>query len=350
MPEAGVQPEAESRVLSFREALREAMVEEMERDESIFLMGEEVGHYNGAYKVSEGMLERFGERRVIDTPIAETGFAGVGIGAAMVGLRPIIEFMTWNFSLVAYDQLVNNAAKLRYMANGQFTLPIVFRGPGGAAHALAAQHSQALESLYAHIPGLKCVVPSTPGDAKGLLKAAIRDDDPVCFFESETMYALKGPVPAGEHVIPLGVGDVKRPGVDLTLVTWGKMVHASLKAAEALAGEGIEAEVLDLRTIRPLDERAILDSVRRTHRCLVVQEGWPFAGVAAEVIALVAREAFDDLDAPPDRVTNLDVPMPYAKNLESLVLPSPERVAAAARRLLGRPEEATVPPRAARGR
>src|SRR5262247_1445620 len=220
--------ESTSRVLTFREALREAMVEEMERDPSIFLMGEEVGHYNGAYKVSEGMLERFGERRVIDTPIAETGFAGVGVGAAMIGLRPIVEFMTWNFSLVAIDQLINNAAKLRYMANGQFTLPIVFRGPSGAAHALAAQHSQALESLFAHVPGLKVVVPSTPADGKGLLKAAIRDDNPVCFIESETMYALKGEVPTGEHVVPLGVADVKRPGGDVTVVTWGKMVHASL--------------------------------------------------------------------------------------------------------------------------
>src|SRR5213080_1062112 len=308
----------EPRVISFREALREAMVEEMERDPSIFLMGEEVGHYNGAYKVSEGLLARFGEKRVIDTPIAETGFAGVGVGAAMVGLRPIIEFMTWNFSLTAIDQLVNNAAKLRYMANGQFTLPIVFRGPGGAAHALAAQHSQALEALYAHVPGLKVVMPSTPADAKGLLKAAIRDDNPVCFIESEVMYALKGEVPAGEHVVPLG-----------------------------------EAEVLDLRTIRPLDVAAIVASVRRTHRCVVVQEGWPFAGVAAEVVALLARDAFDDLDAPPERVTSLDVPMPYARNLEELVLPSPARVIAAVRRVLGGEETvgAPIPPaRAQRGR
>src|SRR5437763_1946625 len=249
----------EPRVISFREALREAMVEEMDRDPSIFLMGEEVGHYNGAYKVSEGMLERFGERRVIDTPIAETGFAGVGIGAAMVGLRPIIEFMTWNFSLVAIDQLINNAAKLRHMSNGQFKVPIVFRGPGGAAHALAAQHSQALESLYAHVPGLKVVIPSTPADGKGLLKAAIRDDNPIVFIESEVMYALKGEVPSGEHVVPLGVAEVKRPGRDVTVVTWGRMVHTTLKAAEALAGEGIEIEVLDLRTIRPLDEAAVLE-------------------------------------------------------------------------------------------
>src|SRR6266581_4277923 len=319
----------EPRVISFREALREAMVEEMERDPSIFLMGEEVGHYNGAYKVSEGMLARFGEARVIDTPIAETGFAGVGIGAAMIGLRPIIEFMTWNFSLTAIDQLINNAAKLRYMANGQFTLPIVFRGPGGAAHALAAQHSQALESLYAHVPGLKVVMPSTPADAKGLLKAAIRDDNPVVFIESEVMYALKGDVPAGEHLVPLGVADVKRPGRDVTLVAWSKMVHTALKAADVLA------------------------SVARTHRCVVVQEGWPFAGVAAEVIALVAREGFDDLDAPPERVTNLDVPMPYARNLEERVLPSPARVIATVRRLLGVEETvgAPVPPaRVQRGR
>src|SRR5438309_3028201 len=335
----------EPRVISFREALREAMVEEMERDPSIFLMGEEVGHYNGAYKVSEGMLARFGEARVIDTPIAETGFAGVGIGAAMIGLRPIIEFMTWNFSLTAIDQLINNAAKLRYMTDGQFTLPIVFRGPGGAAHALAAQHSQALESLYAHVPGLKVVMPSTPADAKGLLKAAIRVDNPVVFIESEGMYALKGGVPAGEHVVPLGVADVKRRSEEVTLVTWSKMTHTCLKAADELARDGIEAEVLDLRTIRPLDVAAILASVRRTHRCVVVQEGWPFAGVAAEVVARLAHDAFDDLDTPPERITSLDVPMPYARNLEELVLPSPARVIAAVRRLFGA-EETPYPRRA----
>src|SRR5262245_39725576 len=251
---------SETRTLSFREALREAMAEEMERDASIVLMGEEVGSYNGAYKVSEGLLERFGETRVVDTPIAETGFAGVGIGAAMVGLRPIVEFMTWNFSLVAFDQIVNNAAKLRYMTNGQFALPIVFRGPGGAAHALGAQHSQAVESFYAHVPGLKVVVPATPADAKGLLKAAIRDDNPVCFIESETMYSAKGEVPSGEHLVPLGVAEVKRPGSDVTVITWGKMVHVSLEAAATLAGEGIAAEVLDLRTIRPLDVEAIVAS------------------------------------------------------------------------------------------
>jgi pyruvate dehydrogenase E1 component beta subunit len=339
----------ESRILSFREALREAMSEEMERDESIFLMGEEVGHYNGAYKVSEGMLARFGEKRVIDTPIAETGFAGVGIGAAMVGLRPIIEFMTWNFSITAADQLINNAAKLRYMSNGQFKLPIVFRGPGGGAHALAAQHSQALESLYAHVPGLKVVAPSIPADAKGLLKAAIRDDNPVVFIESEVMYSLKGEVPAGEHVVPLGVAEVKRPGRDVTLVTWSKMLHTVMKAAEQLAGEGIEAEVVDIRTIRPLDEATVLASVRKTHRCVVVQEGWPFAGVGAEIVALVTHEAFDALDAPPERVTNLDVPMPYARNVEEIVLPSPARVIAAVRSVLGL-EHAAPRPRAQRAR
>jgi pyruvate dehydrogenase E1 component beta subunit len=319
----------EARTLAFREALREAMTEEMARDDRIFLMGEEVGHYNGAYKVSEGMLERFGERRVIDAPIAECGFAGVGIGAAMVGLRPIIEFMTWNFSLVAYDQLVSNAAKLRYMSNGQFTLPIVFRGPGGAAHGVAAQHSQALEAVYAHVPGLKVVVPATPADAKGLLKAAIRDDNPVVFIESEVMYGLKGPVPDGEHVVPLGLADVKRAGRDVTLVTWGKMVHVALAAAEVLGADGTEVEVLDLRTVRPLDMAAVVASLRRTHRCVIVQEGWPFAGVGAELMARVCEEAFDELDAPPVRVTNLDVPQPYARNLEALVLPDAARVVAA---------------------
>jgi pyruvate dehydrogenase E1 component beta subunit len=340
----------EPRILSFREALREAMSEEMERDPNIFLMGEEVGHYNGAYKVSEGMLERFGERRVIDTPIAETGFAGIGVGAAMVGLRPIIEFMTWNFSLVAADQLISNAAKLRYMSNGQFSCPVVFRGPGGAAHALAAQHSQALESLWAHVPGLKVVIPSIPADAKGLLKASIRDDNPIVFIESEVMYALKGPVPEGEHVVPLGVAEVKRPGRDVSLITWGRMLHTTLKAVEALAAEGIEAEVIDVRTIRPLDEATILDSVRKTHRCVLVQEGWPFSGVGAEIVARVTQAAFDHLDAPPERVTNLDVPMPYARNLEDLVLPSPERVIAAVHRCLGRGEAPATAHVAARAR
>ncbi|MBI3245367.1 MAG: pyruvate dehydrogenase complex E1 component subunit beta [Deltaproteobacteria bacterium] len=324
------------RELSYREALREAMAEEMERDERVFLMGEEVGHYNGAYKVSEGLLDRFGERRVVDTPIAETGFAGVGIGAAMVGLRPIIEFMTWNFSLCAFDQLVNNAAKLRYMSGGQITLPIVFRGPGGAAHQLAAQHSQVVENLYAYVPGLKVIAPATPHDAKGLLKSAIRDDNPVVFIESEVLYGRKGPVPEEDYVIPLGKGDVKREGKDVTLVAWSKMLQVAQDAATELAKNGIEAEIIDPRTIRPLDEELILKSVRKTNRCVIIEEGWPFAGAGAEVAYRVTSKAFDYLDAPVRRVTGEDVPMPYAKNLEHLVLPNVEKVVAAVRQVLYR--------------
>lgn len=324
------------RELSYREALREAMAEEMERDERVFLMGEEVGHYNGAYKVSEGLLDRFGERRIVDTPIAETGFAGVGIGAAMVGLRPIIEFMTWNFSLCAFDQLVNNAAKLRYMSGGQITLPIVFRGPGGAAHQLAAQHSQVVENLYAYVPGLKVIAPATPHDAKGLLKSAIRDDNPVVFIEGEVLYGRKGPVPDEDYVIPLGKGDVKREGKDVTLVAWSKMLQVALDAASELAKNGIEAEVIDPRTIRPLDEEIILKSVRKTNRCVIVEEGWPFAGAGAEVAYRVMSKAFDYLDAPVRRVTGEDVPMPYAKNLEHLVVPNIEKVVAAVQQVLYR--------------
>ena len=319
------------RELTYREALREAMAEEMERDERVFLMGEEVGHYNGAYKVSEGLLDRFGERRVVDTPIAETGFAGVGIGAAMVGLRPIIEFMTWNFSLCAYDQLVNNAAKLRYMSGGQITLPIVFRGPGGAAHQLAAQHSQAVESLYAYVPGLKVVAPSTPADAKGLLKTAIRDENPVIFIEGEVLYGRKGSVRDEEYQIPLGQGEVKRTGQDVTIIAWSKMVHAALDAAAELAKEGIELEVIDPRTLRPLDDRMIFDSVKKTNRCIIVEEGWPFAGLGAEIAYRIMKEGFDYLDAPVVRVTGEDVPMPYAKNLEHEVFPGVEKIVRAVR-------------------
>jgi pyruvate dehydrogenase E1 component beta subunit len=324
------------REITYREALREAMAEEMARDERVFLMGEEVGHYNGAYKVSEGLLDRFGERRVVDTPIAETGFAGVGIGAAMVGLRPIIEFMTWNFSLCAFDQLVNNAAKLRYMSGGQIALPIVFRGPGGAAHQLAAQHSQVVDSLYAYVPGLKVVAPSTPHDAKGLLKTAIRDDNPVIFIEGEILYGRKGQVPEEEYTIPLGKGDVKREGKDVTVVAWSKMAYVALEAAAELAKNGIDIEVIDPRTIRPLDEALILRSVKKTNRCVIVEEGWPFAGAGAEVAFRVTHEAFDYLDAPVKRVTSEDVPMPYAKNLEHLVLPSVEKVIAAVKSVLYR--------------
>jgi pyruvate/2-oxoglutarate/acetoin dehydrogenase E1 component len=322
------------RELTYREALREAMTEEMARDERVFLMGEEVGYYNGAYKVSEGMLERFGERRVVDTPIAETGFAGVGIGAAMVGLRPIIEFMTWNFSLCAFDQLVNNAAKLRYMSGGQISLPMVFRGPGGAAHQLAAQHSQVVENLYAYVPGLKVVAPATPYDAKGLLKTAIRDNNPVVFIEGELLYGRKGEVPEGEYLIPLGKGEVKREGKDVTVVAWSKMLQVALDAATALAKEGIEIEIIDPRTIRPLDEALILRSVKNTNRCVVVEEGWSFAGTGAEISHRIMTGAFDALDAPVIRVTGEDVPMPYAKNLEHLVVPSVEKVIAAVKSVL----------------
>ena len=322
--------------VSYREALNQAMTEEMLRDERIFLMGEEVGHYQGAYKVSQGMLQKFGEKRVIDTPIAETGFVGVGIGAAMVGLRPIIELMTWNFSLVAADQLINNAAKIRQMSGGQFTLPIVFRGPGGAAHQLASQHSQSLESIYAHVPGLKVAIPSTPADAKGLLKTAIRDDNPIVFIEGEVLYGMQGEIPDGEYTIPFGVGDIKRQGDAVTIVAWSKMIHTSLKAAEALAGEGVECEIVDPRTLRPLDDALILESVKKTGRCVIVEEGWPVAGFGAEIAYRVQRDAFDFLDHPVERVTALDVPMPYAKNLEHDVVPSPERIIAAVNKVMYR--------------
>jgi len=318
-------------VLQIREALRRAMSEEMRRDENVFLMGEEVAYYDGAYKVSQGMLAEFGERRVIDTPIAENGFCGLGVGAAMAGLRPIIEIMTWNFSFVAYDQIINNAAKIYQMTAGQYSVPIVFRGPNGAAENLGSQHSQAVESLYAHFPGLKVVSVSTPHDAYGLLKSAIRDNNPVCFLESEMMYGFKGEVPDEEFLIPLGKADVKRDGSDVVLVTWNKQVHNCLAAADALAKEGSDAMVLDLRTIRPLDEEALYSAVSRCHRCVVVQEGFPFAGVGAEITARVHEACFDALDAPVLRVTNRDLPQPYATNLEKLVVPSVERIVEAAR-------------------
>jgi pyruvate dehydrogenase E1 component beta subunit len=303
-------------VLTYRDALNQALREEMQRDPSVFLMGEEVGVYNGAYKVSRGLLEEFGPMRVVDTPITELGFAGVGVGAAMVGLRPIVEFMTWNFALLAIDQVVNSAAKMRYMSGGQVGCPIVFRGPGGAALQLASQHSQAFESYYAHIPGLKVVMPATPADAKGLLKSAIRDDDPVVFIEGEMLYNLKGEVPDGEIAIPIGKADVKREGSDVTIICHSKTVAVALKAAEQLAAENVSAEVLDLRTIRPLDTEAILASVAKTHRVVVAEEGWNFAGVGAQVVDVIQQQAFDELDAPVLRVTGADVPMPYNKYLE----------------------------------
>jgi pyruvate dehydrogenase E1 component beta subunit len=323
-------------VVTYRDALNQALREEMARDDSVFLMGEEVGVYQGAYKVSRGLLDEFGPMRVVDTPITELGFAGVGVGAAMVGLRPVIEFMTWNFALLAVDQLVNSAAKMRYMSNGQVGVPAVFRGPGGAALQLAAQHSQAFESWYAHIPGLKVVMPATPADAKGLLKSAIRDDDPVVFIEGEMLYNTKGEVPDGEHVVPIGRADIKRAGGDVTIVCHSKTVSVSLKAADQLAGEGINAEVLDLRTIRPLDAESILESVSRTHRCVVVEEGWQFAGVGAQVVDTIQREAFDELDAPVLRVTGADVPMPYNKQLEKAAKADPGKVVQAVNQVLYR--------------
>jgi pyruvate dehydrogenase E1 component beta subunit len=320
--------------VSYRDALNQALREEMRRDPEVFLMGEEVGVYQGAYKVSRGLLEEFGPTRVVDTPITELGFAGVGVGAAMVGLRPVIEFMTWNFALLAIDQVINSAAKMRYMSGGQVGVPIVFRGPGGAALQLAAQHSQAFESLYAHIPGLKVVAPATPADAKGLLKSAIRDDDPVIFIEGEMLYNTKGEVPDTEYTIPLGVAEVKRAGDQVTLVCHSKTVSIALAAAERLAEDGVAAEVVDLRTLRPLDEATLLDSVRKTHRAVIVEEGWPFAGVGAQVVDTVQREAFDELDAPLLRVTAADVPMPYNKHLEKAAKVDAEKVIAAARRVM----------------
>ena len=320
--------------LSYREALNQAMSEEMERDPSVFLMGEEVGHYQGAYKVSQGMLERFGEKRVIDTPIAECGFVGIGIGAAMTGLRPIVELMTFNFSLVAIDQIINNAAKVRQMSGGQFTVPMVIRGAGGAAHQLGAQHSQSLESMYAYCPGLKVVMPATPADAKGLLKSAIRDDDPVIFIEGELLYGVQGEVPEGEHIVPIGQGVVSRAGTDCTIIAWSKMVHLALAAAKELETQGISIEVVDLRTIKPLDEALLLRSVAKTHRCVVVEEGWPFSGVGAEIVHRIQRGVFDELDAPIERVTAMDVPMPYALHLEELVVPTVAKVVAAVKRAL----------------
>lgn len=318
--------------LQLREAIRRAMVEEMQRDDRVFLMGEEVANYDGAYKVSQGMLEEFGERRIIDTPISENGFVGLGIGAAMAGLRPIIEVMTWNFSLVSYDQIINNAAKIVQMTAGQYTVPMVIRGPGGTAENLGSQHSQALESIFAHFPGLKVVSTATPADAYGLLKSAIRDPDPVMFMESELAYGLKGEVPDEEYLIPLGKADVKREGTDVTLVTWNKQVVNTLEAAKVLEKEhGISARVLDLRTIRPLDEQALYESIARTHRMVIIQEGFPFAGIAAEVSARVSEACFDALDAPILRVTNRDLNQPYATNLEKLVVPSVERIVQAAR-------------------
>ena len=320
--------------MTYRDALNAAMVQEMDRDETVFLMGEEVAEYDGAYKVSKGMLDRFGEKRVVDSPISELGFTGLCVGAAMTGLRPICEFMTFNFSILALDQVINSAAKMFYMTNGQINIPIVFRGPTGAALQLAAQHSQACETYYVHAPGVKLVTPATPADAKGLLAAAIRDDDPVAVMEGELLYNVQGEVPDGEYVIPLGVADLKREGGDVSIVTHGKMVHVALQAADKLARDGIEADVLDLRSLRPLDVDAILESVRKTNRVVYVEEGWPYLGVGAQIVSLVQEEAFDFLDAPVVRVTQADIPMPYAKSLEQLAKPNAARVVDACRSVL----------------
>lgn len=322
------------REIQFREALREAMNEEMRRDESVFLMGEEVAEYNGAYKVSQGMLDEFGPQRVIDTPIAELGFAGIGVGAAMNGLRPIIEFMTFNFSLVAIDQVINSAAKMMSMSGGQYNVPIVFRGPTGNAGMLSSQHSQNFENWYANCPGLKVVVPSTPYDAKGLLKSSIRDNDPVIFMESELMYGEKGEVPESEYLIPIGVADVKRSGTDVTIVSFGKIIKVALEAANELEKEGISCEVIDLRSVRPIDYEAIVKSVKNTNRCIIVEEAWPLASISSEIAYHVQRYAFDYLDAPVGRVTSRDLPLPYAPTLIEEILPTVKRTIEAVKSVL----------------
>ena len=315
-----------------RDALNDALREELARDANVFLMGEEVAEYQGAYKVTRGLLEDFGAKRVIDSPITELGFAGLGVGAAMAGLRPIIEFMTFNFSILATDQIINSAAKMLYMSGGQFKIPIVFRGPGGSAYQVSSQHSQALESWYAYFPGLKVVMPSTPADAKGLLKSSIRDDDPVIFIEQERMYGMKGEVPEDEDfTIPLGVADVKREGTDATIIARSLMVPAALKAAEELANDGISCEVIDPRTIRPLDIDTIIQSVQKTNRVVIAEESHPFCGVGAEISAEIHERAFDYLDAPVKRISGADVPMPYAKNLEQLAIPDVPQIVAAVR-------------------
>lgn len=320
-------------ILQIREAIRAAMDEEMARDERVFIMGEEVGYYNGAYKCSEGLLEKYGEMRVVDTPIAEAGFSGVGIGAAMVGLRPIIEFMTFNFSAVAFDQILNNAAKMRQLTAGQFTVPIVFRGPNAAAHMLGSTHSQAFESFYCGFPGVKVISIATPYDAKGLLKSAIRDENPVIFFESEVMYSVKGEVPDEEYLIPIGKADIKRPGNDVTVITWGQGVAVSLEAARLAEADGIDCEVIDLRTLRPLDDEAVFNSVRKTNRVVLCYHGWPYGGTGAEVAERIARVCFDELDAPVERVCYEDINMAYAENLEQLTLPTPEKALEAIRKV-----------------
>ncbi len=333
--EQEIAPGTEMVTQSMREALRDAMAEEMRRDKDVFLMGEEVANYHGAYKVSQGLLEEFGEKRVIDTPITEQGFAGVGVGAAFAGLKPIVEFMTWNFAMQAIDQIVNSAAKTHYMSGGQMRAPVVFRGPNGAAARVAAQHSQCYSAWYAHVPGLKVIAPSTPADAKGLLKSAIRDPNPVIFLENELLYGSTGPVPkVDDWLVPIGKARIAREGRDLTIVSFARGMIYALEAADELAKEGIEAEVIDLRTLRPLDLETVLASVRKTNRIVTVEEAWPVCSVGSEICAQVAIQAFDYLDAPPAKVSGADVPMPYAANLEKLAHPSAARVVAAAKSAL----------------
>ena len=324
-------------VVTYREALNQALREEMARDPDVFLIGEEVAEYDGAYKVSKGLLDDFGAQRVVDSPISELGFTGLSVGAAMAGLRPVVEFMTFNFAFLAIDQVINAAAKMLYMSDGQFSVPIVFRGPTGAALQLSAQHSVACETYYLHSPGVKVVTPATPADAKGLLKASIRDNDPVAFMEGELLYNLKGEVPEDDDfVIPLGVADLKREGGDVSIITHGKMLHVAMQAAAKLEKDGIEADVLDLRTLRPLDVDAILETVKKTNRVVYLEEGWSYLGVGAQIVSIIQEEAFDYLDAPVLRVTQADIPMPYAKNLEILAKPNAARVVAAVNKVLYR--------------
>ena len=322
------------RTLQFREAVCEAMSEEMRNDESIYLMGEEVAEYNGAYKASKGMLDEFGPKRVIDTPISELGFAGIAIGSTMTGNRPIVEYMTFNFSLVGIDQIINNAAKIRQMSGGQFKCPIVFRGPTGSAGQLAATHSQAFENWFANTPGLKVIVPSNPYDAKGLLKSAIRDDDPVIFMESEQMYGDKGEVPDGEYTIPIGLADIKREGNDVTVVSFGKIIKEAYKAAELLSSEGIECEIIDLRTVRPMDHKTIIDSVKKTNRLVILEEAWPFGNVSTEITYQVQSQAFDYLDAPIEKINTADTPAPYSPVLLQEWLPNSNDVINAVKKVL----------------
>jgi pyruvate dehydrogenase E1 component beta subunit len=321
-------------VITYRDALNQALREEMQRDDRVFIMGEEVGVYQGAYKVSKGLLQEFGEMRVVDTPITELGFAGVGVGAAMVGLRPIVEFMTWNFAVLALDQVLNSASKMLYMSGGQYNVPIVFRGPNGAALQLSAQHSQAFESWLAHVPGLKVVIPGTPYDAKGLLKSAIRDDNPVCVLEGEMLYNIKGEVPDEEYLVPIGVADLKREGDHCSIVTFGKMALVAMQAADQLAKEGIRVDVVDLRSVRPIDYEAIRTSVEKTNRAVVLEEGWEIAGIGAQLVDFIQRECFDHLDAPVIRVHQADVPMPYAKNLERAAKPDAPKTIAAVKKVM----------------